>query len=142
MGDVRVEGWVPMRLIVDAAVDDAGAETLSASLAPCPVEVVENYGREAREIPGRGRTRRVTKRIRLQYAPHDDRQAVYAESLRALLADQIAWVRDRGHRRRTTEDNGLKALVCAEAAAKLAGRASDDPIKNRRPAAPDQRETP
>ena len=116
MGDVRVEGWIPMRLTVDAAVDDASAETLSASLAQCPVEVVENYGRQDREILGRGRMRHVTKRIRMQYAPHDDKQAVYAESLRALLADQIAWARDRDHPRRLTEDNGLKALVYAETA--------------------------
>ncbi len=116
MGDIHVEGWIPMRLTVDAAVDDAGGETLSACLAQSPVEVIENYGQEDREMLGRGRMRHVTKRIRLQYAPHDDKQAVYAESLRALLADQIAWARDRTHARRITEDNGLKALVYAETA--------------------------
>ena len=141
MGDVRVEGWIPMLLTVDAAVDDAGGQTLSACLAQSPIEVIENYGQEEREILGRGRIRHVTKRIRLQYAPHDDKQAVYAESLRALLADQVAWARDRGHRRLITEDNGLKALVYAETAAKLADRASGD-RKGQPRAAPAQRENP
>jgi hypothetical protein len=133
MGDIHVEGWIPMRLTVDAAVDDAGGETLSVCLAQSPIEVIEDYRRENREMLGRGRMRHVTKRIRLQYAPHDDKQAVYAESLRALLADQIAWARDRARPRRITEDNGLAALVYAETAAKLAGQSR---------AAPAQREDP
>jgi predicted dehydrogenase len=116
MGDIHVDGWIPMRLTVDAAVDDASGEALSASLARSPIEVIEEYGPEEREILGRGTMRHVTKRIRLEYAPHDDKQAVYAESLRSLLADQIAWARDPVHQRRITEDNGLKALACAETA--------------------------
>ncbi len=123
MGDIRVEGWIPMRLTVDAAVDDAGGETLSACLAQSPIEVIEDYRQEDREMLGRGRMRHMTKRIRLQYAPHDDKQAVYAESLRALLADQIAWTRDQARPRRITEDNALKALAYAETAAKLAAKA-------------------
>jgi len=37
----------------------------------------------------------------------------YGELLRALLADQLAWVRDPTHQRRITENNGRDSLAVA-----------------------------
>jgi hypothetical protein len=44
----------------------------------------------------------------------------YGDLLRALLADQLAWVRDRSHQRRVSEQNGRDSLAMAVAASDLA----------------------
>jgi hypothetical protein len=43
----------------------------------------------------------------------------YGELLRAMLADQLSWIRDRSHPRRITEQNGRDSLAMALAAASL-----------------------
>ncbi|HUU58972.1 MAG TPA: Gfo/Idh/MocA family oxidoreductase [Phycisphaerae bacterium] len=120
MGDIRVEGWIPLSVSVDAAVDDEGAERLAAAAFGGSVEILERYPPDGCRILGRGKTRRVTQRIRLHYAPQLDKQSLYAESLRQLLADQVAAIRDRTHVRRITERNGRDALVLAVAATEMA----------------------
>ncbi|MBS3734125.1 MAG: Gfo/Idh/MocA family oxidoreductase [Phycisphaerae bacterium] len=119
MGDVRVAGWVPLRLTVDAAVDDAGAERLRACCPWTAEEAVDRYDRQAVHR-GRGMPRHVTQRLRLTYEPNADKAAVYAQSLRALLADQVACIRDASHQRRITERNGRDALATAVAARRRA----------------------
>ena len=60
------------------------------------------------------------RRINLRYCPNSDKQAVYAGSIRALLADQIAFIRDSSHTRRVVESNGRDALAVACAARDMA----------------------
>jgi hypothetical protein len=44
----------------------------------------------------------------------------YCELLRALFADQIAWIADRSHQRVIAEANGRNSLAMACAATQLA----------------------
>ena len=120
MGDIHVEGWIPQKMIVDAAVDDAGAESLSACCPSGELAIVETYSGELSDTSGRGRSRLVTKRVRLEYVPPGDKPTLYEDGASRLLADQIACIRDRSHQRRITESNGRDALALAEAAAKMA----------------------
>ena len=120
LGDIRVDGWIPLRVVVAAALDAAGLERLLDCLPGASVRVVEEFGPDAGLTRGRGKDRKLEKRVRLEFAPHPDKQAVYAQSVRALLADQIAFLRDRSHPRRVTERSGLDSLCLAEAAADLA----------------------
>ena len=117
-GDIFVDGWIPLTLSIDAAVDDEGAEILQRICDGCEVDVVETY--EGPPTTGRGRERRVTQRISVTHTPHPDKQSLYADSVKSLLADQIAFIRDRTHPRRITEANGLAAVALAERAALLA----------------------
>jgi len=122
MGDIRVEGWVPISLSVDAAVDAEGTEQLAGCCGECNIETTELYDVGRRNVLGRGKLRRVTKRVWLRYAAYLDKQAAYADGIRALLADQVAYIRDRSHARRVTEADGRDALILAETAAKLAAK--------------------
>ncbi|KKK50148.1 hypothetical protein LCGC14_3127930, partial [marine sediment metagenome] len=121
LGDIRVEGWIPLTVQVDAVVDDEGAAALSACMSGCDVESIEQYDGGV-EVMGRGAVRKVTSKIRLSFTPEADKQSVYAESVKRLLADQIAFIRDAGHARRITEANGREALALAQGAAELAER--------------------
>ena len=131
MGDICVDEWIPITLTVEAAVDDEGAAALADVLPGAEVELIEEYAEDDRNVMGRGKQRSVTKRVRLRLCPNPDKMAVYAESVRDLLADQIAGVRDPSHARRITERNGRDALALAEDAASLAesgGQTRSDPM--------------
>jgi len=121
MGDIRVEGWVPLHLTADAAVDAKGAEALGACCGGAEVRTTETFGPKVQDIRGRGRSRHVTRRVRVEYRAAADKQELYTECIRSLLDDQLAWVRDREHRRQITERDGLEALRLAETAARIAG---------------------
>ena len=120
LGDIRVAGWIPLSLEVDAGVDDESAEALAACCTGADIEVVEQFPAEHHRVTGRGRPHSLTRRIRLRWRPNADKQAVYADSVRELLADQVAFIRDPAHQRRITEANGRDAVALAEAAVKLA----------------------
>ncbi len=119
LGDIRVEGWIPLTAQIDAVVDDEGASALAACMPGCEIEALENYDDEF-EVMGRGINRVVDKKIRISFTPEADKQGVYAQSAIQLLTDQIAFIRDAGHARRVTEANGRNALAIAQAAAQLA----------------------
>jgi predicted dehydrogenase len=121
-GDMRLSEWIPLTLEVNAAVDEQGLAILSECCPGCRIEVLETYEADRTTVLGRGKQRHVTQRVRLTFRPNEDKQAVYADSVRALLTDQISYLRDRSHARRVSESNGREAVALAEAAAKLAAR--------------------
>ena len=117
LGDVHVTGWVPSELVVDAAVDDAGAERLAAAVPEGELTVTDRFGeRFGRSIMGRGRPRAVDRRVRLTAQRTGGKQRCYADDLRALVADQVASIRDAGHVRRVSESDGVTSLRLAQAA--------------------------
>ena len=120
MGDIWIDGWIPLSVTIEGAVDDDGVRRLSECFRDGDITVLEEYGGKLQDVTGRGQSRHVSKRIRLRCCPNADKQAVYSDSVRDLLADQIAFIRDRDHGRCVTESNGLDSLALAEAAVRLA----------------------
>jgi len=121
LGDIRVDGWIPLTMTIDAAVDDAGLERLVACCPGPKIEIVEDFPAGLGPMPSRGTPRDVTRRGRLWFCPNADKQVVYADSVRALMADQLAFLRNKQHVRRVTEQDGRDALALAEAAVRRAG---------------------
>ena len=122
LGDIRVDGWIPLSLQIDAAIDEPGVSLLGGKLCPgCELQTVETFDEQHRSVSGRGRQRKLTRRVRLTYQPNADKRAVYADSIRSLLADQIAFIRDPSHERRVVERNGYDSLAMAVRAVELAG---------------------
>jgi len=118
LGDICVDGWIPLTMHVDAALDADGLERLTALLPGC--QVVSDEPIDAEGMSSRGQVRSVNRRVRLTHEPEPDKQAVYTTSVRDLLADQLAYIRDPGHQRRISEANGLAAVNDACRAVDLA----------------------
>ncbi|MCE5280153.1 MAG: Gfo/Idh/MocA family oxidoreductase [Planctomycetaceae bacterium] len=117
-GDIRVDGWIPLKLTIDAAVDDAAIDELTRCCGGgADVTVMETL--DDRELVGRGKRRHLTRRIHLEYAPFTDKFALYAQAVRDLVSDQIAFVNGSG-RRRISENNGRRAVALAQAATRMA----------------------
>ena len=121
LGDIRVNGWIPLELNIDAAVDDDGVQQLGEICPGAKIDVIETFAPDRGALPSRGVPRQVTKRIRLHYVPQPDKQSVYADSVRDLLVDQVSYITDNTHQRRIDESNGRTALAMAQQACFLAG---------------------
>jgi predicted dehydrogenase len=116
LGDIWIEGWIPLSVSVDVAVDDEGHERLEELLPGADVEIVQEFVGDGEKLEGRGRNRHVTKRLRMHFCPESDKQHVYARSVHDLMADQLTFLRNPQHQRVVSEENGRAALVLAEAA--------------------------
>jgi predicted dehydrogenase len=119
-GDVTLYEWVPTRLRLHALVDERSTRLLCELFPSARLDVTATYSGSDRRCQGRHKTLDSYQMIQLTAGEGCHKMHVYGQLLRAFMADQLAWVRDRQHRRRVTEDNGLASLTMACASARLA----------------------
>jgi hypothetical protein len=84
------------------------------------LDVSAVYSPRDRACHARGNPLDVYQTIELSWGEGTNKSHRYGELLRALMADQIAWIRDRSHTRKITEVNGRDSLAAACAADRLA----------------------
>ena len=71
-------------------------------------------------VPATGASTTCIKQFELHWGEGRQKSRVYCELLRSFMADQVAWIRDRSHVRKTTEQNGRESVAMACAADRLA----------------------
>jgi len=123
-GDVRLEEWVPVRATIHAVVDEADTRTLCELFPGTRLDVTAWYGGKDRACRGRHKALDIYQMVELAYGLPDNKMHRYGELLRSLFADQLAWIEDRRHVRKITDENGRDALAVAVAADELAHRRS------------------
>jgi hypothetical protein len=84
------------------------------------LDVLHTYSGTDRLARGRHKDFDVYQKIDLRSGMDVDKMRRYCELLRALLSDQIAWLKDRSHERVINEENGRNSLAMACAATQLA----------------------
>ena len=87
--------------------------------------MIASYAGDDRAATGRHKPLEVDQMIEMEYGAGHDKMQRYGELVRDLLIDQLAWVKDRSHKRRITEENGRDALALAVAADRLAHESDD-----------------
>jgi hypothetical protein len=87
------------------------------------------YSGKERACSGRHKSLDVYQMVEMRYGEGDVKMHRYGELLRCLLADQLAWTKDRRHVRKVTEQNGRDALAIAVEADILA-RTGDAKLVN------------
>src|SRR5262245_18874747 len=122
-GDVTLSDWVPTQARVHAAVDERQTRELCDLFPGARLDVAVSYGGKDRACRGRGKDLDVYQIIDLSWGGDLAKTPLYGRLLRSLLEDQVAWIRDRGHRRVVTDANGRDSLAMASAADALAHRA-------------------
>ncbi len=120
-GELTLEEWVPTRLQLRAVVDEAQSRRLMEIFPDARLDVLETYAGAQRSARGRHKDMDAYQKIDLFTGMDADKMRRYCELLRALFADQIAWITDRSHQRLITETNGRNSLALACAATQLAG---------------------
>lgn len=123
-GDVTLEEWIPVRARIRALVDEADTRTLCELFPGARLDVTAWYGGPDRKCAGRHKLLDVYQLVDMHYGQGDAKMHRYSELVRALFADQLDWIRDRRHERRTTDQNGRDALAMAVEADRLAQAAA------------------
>jgi predicted dehydrogenase len=119
-GDVTLFEWIPTRVRLHAIVDEKQIRELGDLFPGARLDVSACYAGQDRGCRGRHKDLDIWQRIELSYGDGIVKDHLYGELLRAMLTDQLAWIRDHNHQRRITEENGRDALRLAEAADRLA----------------------
>jgi predicted dehydrogenase len=119
-GDVRLEEWIPIRATIHAVVNEADTLVLTELFPGSQMDVTAFYSKKNRECAGRHKRLDVYQQIVMRHGGGVAKMHRYGELLRSLLADQAAWIRDRTHVRKLTEQNGRDSLAMAIEADRLA----------------------
>lgn len=119
-GDVTLQEWIPTRYRIDAVANEEQTRRLCELFPDGRLDVTEIYAGRQRSC--RGRFKEIDAYQRLELAGGDQNAKLhrYGDLLRAVMEDQAAWIRDRGHQRRLTEQNGRDSVALAERADRLA----------------------
>ena len=119
-GEATLQEWVPTRGKILAVADEKGTRDLHALFADALLDVVVAYGPKDRHCEGRHKSLDVAQMVELSFGADQNKSKLYCELLRGMMADQVAWIRDRSHSRKITEENGRDSLVVAVEADRLA----------------------
>ena len=119
-GDVTLHDWVPTRLTIHAIADEAQTRTLCELFPGARLDCTVAYGPGDRACEGRHKSLDVYQMLELSWGEGTVKSHRYGELLRAVMTDQLAWIRDHSHPRRITEHNGRDSLAVACAADELA----------------------
>ncbi len=121
-GDVTLHDWVPTRVRVHAIADEAQTRALEKLFPGARLDCTVAYGPKDRACEGRHKRLDVYQMLELSWGEGTLKSHRYGELLRAMLADQIAWISDHSHRRTIAEANGRDSLAVACLADQLAQR--------------------
>jgi predicted dehydrogenase len=119
-GELTLEEWVPVRVRLRAVVDEVQSRRLMEIFPDARLDVLESYSGAKRLARGRHKDFDTYQKIDLYAGLEAEKMRRYCELLRALFADQIAWIADRSHQRLITEENGRNSLAMACVATQLA----------------------
>jgi predicted dehydrogenase len=112
-GDVTLFDWVPTRARIHALVDERQTRTLCDLFPGARLDVAASYGGADRACRGRGQVLDAYQVIDVAWGDGQAKSPLYGQLLRCMMADQTAWIRDRGHQRAVTEANGRDSLAMA-----------------------------
>ena len=119
-GDVTLYDWVPTKARIHAIADEAQTRSLCEIFPGARLDVSVSYSPRDRACQGRHKSLDIYQMIELSWGEGTNKSHRYGELLRAMLADQLAWVRDHSHSRKITEANGRDSLAVACAADRMA----------------------
>jgi len=119
-GDVTLSEWVPVRATIHALVNEADTRSLCELFPGAQLDVTTWYAGKDRVCSGRHKPLDVYQMIEMKYGLGDLKVHRYGQLVRSLLTDQLAWIKNRSHVRRLTDQDGRNALAMAVQADQLA----------------------
>lgn len=119
-GDVTLYGWVPTTVCVHAVADEKQTRLLEGIFPGSRLDVVDWFHPQERAASARHKQIDIYHTFDLTFGEGDLKMHRYGRLLRDMMEDQAAWIRDRDHRRKITEQNGYNSLVMALEADRLA----------------------
>ncbi|MFL6117728.1 MAG: Gfo/Idh/MocA family protein [Catenulispora sp.] len=122
-GELEAWDWIPTRLRLHAVADEEQTRTLAEIFPKATLDAAAMYAGQERHYRNRGVEHEAYQMIEMFQGDDDRKNLRYGRLLRAMFADQLAWIGDRAHERRITEANGRDSLAMAREADDLAREA-------------------
>lgn len=119
-GDLTLHGWGPIEAHLHAVADEQQTRQLCELFNSAQLDVLHVFPPTKRKCRGRHQSIDAYQQFNLGYGLGQNKMVRYGELLRAMMADQIAWIHDHSHQRKITEFNGRDSLVVAAMATQLA----------------------
>jgi len=119
-GDVTLFEWVPSRLRMHAIASERDMRAICEIFQGGRVNVLQLYHGKDRTCTGRHKGMDVYQKFDFFWGDENVKMTIYGDLVRSMLHDQLAWLKDRSHCRRITEENGIRSLQMAVEAAKMA----------------------
>ncbi len=119
-GDITLHGWVPTHARIHGIADEDDMRQLCELFPGARIDAIATYGGDGRHCIGHGRSHDVYQEFELHWGEQRHKLPLYCELLRRMISDQVAWIHDRKHQRRITEQNGRDSVAMACAADRLA----------------------
>lgn len=121
-GELTLGEWVPTRARIRGIADEKDMRTLCEIFPGARVDVETLYGGKERQVTARHKDFEAYQKFDLWFGDSAKKMNIYGDLLRAMIEDQIAWIRDRRHMRKITEENGRNSLAMAVEADRLTHR--------------------
>jgi predicted dehydrogenase len=118
-GDITTHEWIPTRFRIHAAVNEEQTRRLTELFPDGRLNASEIYPPSQRKCRGRFNEYDVYQLIEIT-GGHQPKMHRYGDLVKAMMEDQAAWIRDRSHQRRITEENGRDSVALGEEADRLA----------------------
>lgn len=118
-GSIALDEWVPIRLRMDAILDERSIDALRQLMPGARVITEEKYAGGARQVTSRHKSYFVDRRVSVNYDLGLDKLDLYGHVLRELLAEQLASIDHPRRKRRITAENGVTSLELAVEADRL-----------------------
>jgi predicted dehydrogenase len=119
-GDLTLYEWVPVRLVLNALVDNEGKQRISDLFPGAEIKVTDTYEGKERNCRGNFKEFTADAKISLDFGKDASKEDIYKLILREMFADQLEWIRNRDHERVITGMNGVNSLRMAWEAEKNA----------------------
>ncbi|RPI17548.1 MAG: gfo/Idh/MocA family oxidoreductase [Ignavibacteriae bacterium] len=120
-GDLTLFEWIPTRIKIHALLDEAESKIIHDIFPEARINITNFFAGKYREITSRHKEKNIYQMLDLYYGFEDEKMHIYGNIVRALFEDQIAWIRNKAHKRIITEDNGYQSLLNAVRAMEIAG---------------------
>jgi predicted dehydrogenase len=119
-GELRLFDWVPTHGDLRGLLDNAAVESLAGMLPGSTVRRLDRYAGDNQHVRGRFRSFDASVLAEISFTSGMDKLDLYGQVISDLFADQLGWIRDRAHRRRLTEADGVASVAMACAADRMA----------------------
>jgi predicted dehydrogenase len=120
--DVTLHEWVPYKTEINALVNEEETKFLMDLFPEAQLKVFEFYSSHHRKVGYRHKTADVYQYISIRDGFDKVKMNVYGGLVYNMFKDQIEYIRNPGHKRVITEENGYNSLTYAVQAAELAAK--------------------
>ncbi|HEX2786904.1 MAG TPA: Gfo/Idh/MocA family oxidoreductase [Ignavibacteria bacterium] len=118
-GDITLYEWVPTRIKIHAITNETETKIINDLFPYARIDMTSWYNGDERKTKSRFKDYETYQQYDLYWNEQKEKMHIYGDILRAMIEDQIEWIKNKSHKRIITEENGRSSLEMAVEAERL-----------------------